>query len=396
MAEARGAGDVKTFGNFWREVTFTSALRVRMAEDEVELLRASEVSLRAGDANRGYERGDVIVTTHRIIWMPAEGGDEGVAVGGDLCDVERADVAMGRWKKSSKVSVWLRNQADGGAAAQVKLKFHARGRDSFLERLQDALERRSWSAAAAPGAKQEGFSTRRAGVQGILRRQAQRENAEKVLASTAFEDLDSLIEKAREVVAVIERLGQQQKQQHEGLLEGLGVSSVPNAAAAVTRSTAGGRFHEQLAREMCDLLLPVVDSLGGMLTLQDAYCVVNRARGTELCSPEDVLCAAALMAPTGLPLRLQEFATGVKVLRRADHRDDLLAARLADMAEERHAREAALMPVDVAREMRCGVTLARQYLEMAEAAEAVVRDEGPEGLRFFPNLFPAFLATAGA
>jgi len=54
---------------------------------------------------------------------------------------------------------------------------------------------------------------------------------------------------------------------------------------------------------------------GGIMTLTDVYCVFNRARGTELVSPDDLLAACKLLSTLGLPLRLRSFPSGVTVRR---------------------------------------------------------------------------------
>ena len=53
-----------------------------------------------------------------------------------------------------------------------------------------------------------------------------------------------------------------------------------------------------------------------MITLTDAFCRVNRARGLELLSPEDLLNACNnFAAEPNIPLRLHTFeSTGVSVI----------------------------------------------------------------------------------
>lgn len=60
-----------------------------------------------------------------------------------------------------------------------------------------------------------------------------------------------------------------------------------------------------------------------MMSLADAYCRVNRARGLELLSPEDHLRACRTL--NSLPstnLRLREFDSGVRVLQLSSHSDE--------------------------------------------------------------------------
>ena len=44
------------------------------------------------------------------------------------------------------------------------------------------------------------------------------------------------------------------------------------------------------------------------MTLTDVYCRVNRARGLELMSPEDLVNACQMLEPMQLPVRMQVCA----------------------------------------------------------------------------------------
>lgn len=65
-----------------------------------------------------------------------------------------------------------------------------------------------------------------------------------------------------------------------------------------------------------------MQDLGGMMSLADAYCRVNRARGLELLSPEDMLAAAKMLEKLALPIRLRVFESGVMVLQLSSHDDN--------------------------------------------------------------------------
>lgn len=46
--------------------------------------------------------------------------------------------------------------------------------------------------------------------------------------------------------------------------------------------------------QLADFVKLPLEKSGGMIALVDVYCLFNRARGTELISPEDLLQACAL------------------------------------------------------------------------------------------------------
>ena len=103
--------------------------------------------------------------------------------------------------------------------------------------------------------------------------------------------------------------------------------------------SAGAMYHSELARQLCDVLLPRVREAHGMILLADAYCILNRGRGTALVSPEDFLKAAQSLQSLSLPLRLRAFTSGVLVLQDAAHDDRQAATLLADELRKASVRQ---------------------------------------------------------
>jgi len=87
-------------------------------------------------------------------------------------------------------------------------------------------------------------------------------------------------------------------------------------ANPVTKEThgSGTHYHMQLAHEICTLLETHITSGGGNMLLADAFCRINRARGMELLSPEDILNACKMLSKLNLSLKLRSFDSGVLVL----------------------------------------------------------------------------------
>ena len=54
----------------------------------------------------------------------------------------------------------------------------------------------------------------------------------------------------------------------------------------------GARYHVELCRQLADFLAEPLARAHGLMPLTDVYCLFNRARGTELVSPDDLLAAA--------------------------------------------------------------------------------------------------------
>ena len=76
------------------------------------------------------------------------------------------------------------------------------------------------------------------------------------------------------------------------------------------------------AVQLSDFLEPHLQKGGGIMTLADVYCLFNRARGTELISPDDLLQAASLFTKWSAPMYLRQFSSGVTVIQSNLHSDD--------------------------------------------------------------------------
>lgn len=305
-----------------------------------------------------------------------------------------------------------------------------KGRDEFFGQLESALSREAWvkeTAAQIVGRRASdgyGGTTSTAGIAGILRRQEANRKATAEIATEAFSDLKSLIDKAKEVVAVVERYsaGLQEKQEAQAagassaapsgqgdsedstretedlsnILQDIGIAS------PVTKTSAGTRYHQQLARQLADFLSSppggragartLLDRFGGMITLPDVFSIFNRARGTELVSPADLLTTARLLGPTRLGMSLRRFASGVLVIQADAHSDRAVGERLAKAAGDGGGRWGqGLVATQVARDLRVSVTLALEHLRTAETAGLLCRDENVEGTRFYVNPFDEFV-----
>jgi ESCRT-II complex subunit VPS36 len=139
-------------------------------------------------------------------------------------------------------------------------------------------------------------------------------------------------------------------------------------------------YFEELAKQLADFLRPKLkDSL--MMTLTDVYCLYNRARGTNLISPEDLLLAVDRMKDLKLGLSARTFPSGLRVIQDDALTQDAWRDRLVEAAKEGCTSNT------VAQKLHLSWILANELLLQAEHEGALVRDETSESLRFFPNLF---------
>ncbi|KAJ3631993.1 hypothetical protein MTP99_013092 [Tenebrio molitor] len=153
----------------------------------------------------------------------------------------------------------------------------------------------------------------------------------------------------------------------------------------VTRNSykTDNQFYRSLAKQICDILQPHIEEMGGMMALTDVFCRVNRARGLELLSPEDILSACQIMESLNLPLKLFQFSSGVMVLQDATLNDENIAEATAIMLDDKGS----LSSEELAQTLGIAFTLAKERLLTAEKYGKSCRDDSVEGLRFYPNKF---------
>lgn len=397
MADARGEG-----------VVLSTAGRVQLwdGEYDVRLLFAVDVERGAKEGPGGLEAlraGTAVLTSHRLVWLdaaaaPAAGRSAAVR----LAAVAAVEGPVRKLLGSRTPRLHVRLANGGGTWT---LACRGEPPEELARAIRAALQKREWERSATPpppGAAARGagpaasgapaepvFSASDAGVAGILRRQEKEQAEASRVLDGAFDDLSKLMERAKELVGIAERYSSSvrakgdagEEQVAAGLLLEAGIAS------PVTKESAGSLYHHQLARELADFAVSPLRRAGGMLALPDVYCLLNRARGTALVSPDDLLKAARLTGSMGLPVMLRQLKNGVLVLQLASHRDDEVCARLAELAPDRGR---GINERDAARELGTPLALARDHLLMAEQFGVLARDDAPDGLRFHANLFPTF------
>ena len=72
-------------------------------------------------------------------------------------------------------------------------------------------------------------------------------------------------------------------------------------------------YFEMLAKQICDFLKDILPKTGGLMSSTDVFCRINRARGMELLSPEDLIESGKLMEKLKLPVVMKIFDSGVMV-----------------------------------------------------------------------------------
>mmetsp|Transcript_19844 Transcript_19844/g.55325 ORF Transcript_19844/g.55325 Transcript_19844/m.55325 type:complete len:228 (+) Transcript_19844:75-758(+) len=179
-----------------------------------------------------------------------------------------------------------------------------------------------------------------------------------------------------------------------GMTSALSQSKLSSASKRSSASAADQRseYHEQTAREVADFLVPRLKATTtGMMSLTDAYCLFNRARGTNLVSPEDLRDACAMLRSIGkLGLSLRTFPSGIRVLQ-LDERaldadnDNNKGARRREFLEL--CGEVGSTALEASHVLKLSPLLAAEQLEEAERLGWLCRDATLSTVRFYPNKF---------
>lgn len=315
----------------------------------------------------------------------------------------------------------MSNSGSGSRSVVVTAVVRGKGDcDGFLEKFWDSLRARAWmsnetsgSGSASGSGSGTGTGTgtgtggglyssdgsvRMVGVAGILRKEQEMwESTDKNLQD-AFQDLNALMSKAKEMVTLAEKMRQKlltnsqtsgtndedmgSKEEMQDWLLSVGIIS------PVTKESAGALYHQQLSRQLADFLRTPLDRAGGMINLIDAYCLFNRARGTELISPDDMLRACSLWEKFDVPVMLRKFDSGVMVIQNKSHSDEEVFARIKSLVTKPEALRNGISPTDAAMTLGIAPAMAKEHLLTAESKGLLCRDISPDGFCFYVNLFP--------
>ncbi|KAI8603423.1 EAP30/Vps36 family-domain-containing protein [Dissophora ornata] len=292
-------------------------------------------------------------------------------------------------------------------ANSVKLSFRAGGNGTFHTLLKAAMASKAWEVSSSGGSFSRPVesstsqpstpqsetapaspSVKFGGISGIMRNAETNKKATDETLSQAFQDLQGLMDKAAEMVALAEsisnRLAKSNTMNNEETATFKTYLLSMGIAAPVTKDTAGAVFHKELARELVEFILPIVEREGGTMSLMDVYCVFNRAR--ELISPKDLHTACQMFSELHLPLRLRKFDSGLLAIQTMErYSDDEVSTSIAGRIQCLPAG-AGLTAVELASAIQISVALAQEQLLMTEARGLICRDESVEGLRFYDNL----------
>ncbi|XP_028321988.1 vacuolar protein-sorting-associated protein 36 [Gouania willdenowi] len=367
--------------------------------NETLVIQQRGVRLYDGDDKAKMDVGAVLLSTHRLIWRDVKNQECCISMPLSLIIFfEEQAAGIG---KSAKIVIHLHPAAankepgpyQNSKYSYIKLSFKEHGQIEFYRRLTEEMTRRRWEekpvSQTSPVGPQAG-RTRAVGIVGIERKIEERRKETDKNISEAFEDLSKLMEKAKEMVEVSRSIANKIKDKQGDISEDETIRFKSyllsmGIANPVTREThgSGTHYHLQLAKQLGDMLQAPLEERGGMMSLTEVYCLVNRARGMELLSPEDLVNACKMFESLKLPLRLRVFDSGVMVVQLQSHSEEEMIASALDSVTDKGS----LTAEEFAKLLGLSVLLSKERLLLAEKMGHLCRDDSVEGLRFYPNLF---------
>ena len=321
----------------------------------------------------------VVLTTHRLVFTSKNNTNQKRFL--HLSNIHAAESVS-----TSVFSQHCKIQLSTYSIGELILVFPKK--ETILPELLKSLERRAWeSASRLQQAKAAtSVSKRRVGVDAILASQQRKHERAAKLTDDAFTgDAETLLREATELVAIIQKYAATLNQKHTtdntmaDMLSDMGMTS---ALPASDKSTL---YYETLARQLADFLQHRLQN--GIMTLTDVYCLYNRARGSNLISPQDLLRAVEQMDKIpSLQLKLRVFPSGLKVVQSHEYDEDEVGRKLQDLA----TTHVCLTALDVSRLLKMTTMLANEALLAAERQGFLCRDVTLETIRFYKNRFPEF------
>jgi ESCRT-II complex subunit VPS36 len=430
--------------------TLTASGRAAFLDGEVELRLYNDVTLLEQREKKVLKdlplpAGSISLTNYRIIFTGGSGGS------GEQSQTVAFSIYLGKVASADDCNTHLLSRSTRARILfnvpslrhlEIGIRFAGDGKADFLRRVADALKRKSWesmppprqlssSAASVVGVGNgpggpptvpaalptPAFSTANAGLSGIIKKQERELSSVDSLTKQALNDMDALMQHARTVVKVVKDYAAYLEESRGGASGGASSRSGAagetesetgetneietilqeiGIASPVTKFSAGKLFHQQLARQIADILHEGsrLRKLGGMITVTDLFCLVNRARGTELVSPDDLLKSVQCMEFLHVGMRLKRYQSGVLVLQLDSCSEETLCQSILDCiirnerdTERRLGFKQGMLAFEVSQELKLSLIVTKELLLAAEMRGLLCRDESYQGLAYFSNIF---------
>lgn len=275
----------------------------------------------------------------------------------------------------------------------VEFEFEYGGHNEFNQQLNQQLERKHWTYSS-----QQTSSMHNVGITGIQRKIQDRLDLQDQKITDSFKDLSILMNQAKDMVnlsnSIINKMAAKEAAKStdetddsedmkklKGYFHNMGIIDNP-----VTREESGSKYYKALALEIYNNLTKVIEQHGGIMTLADVYCRLNRARAIAgLVSVDDLLNACKELNKLNYELKYNIYKDlNLHVLELVG--SDFIRRKLTEICDIIRQHES-LTAYALSKLIDSSLIVAKKLLLDGEKNGLLCRDDTNMGLRFYPNLF---------
>ncbi|CAH7689935.1 EAP30/Vps36 family-domain-containing protein [Phakopsora pachyrhizi] len=305
----------------------------------------------------------------------------------------------------------------------IRLSFRKGGDKTFYEALKTSLQTKHWeksvkksrtisdpSTASSENTRNFTESSkdfRKAiGIDGILRNIDSNHQADCDELSEGLQDLKALMSRAKDMVQLARSINgkltalenssssmseNRPTEQSAALIRSSLVKlGLPTPAVTADMIASDKEYSSELAKELAGFITRITSQTSnqigqkpfskGILSIDEVWCMWNRARGVLPVSPTDMLCACQFLPLcTNPPIQLHTFRSGLKVLHSPYYSTKSFADRLLRRLNSEERRNLTdgigwITTLEVAQLEGVTVSLATELIEMVEQGDEDDKD----------------------
>ncbi|KAI3630268.1 hypothetical protein MIR68_011703 [Amoeboaphelidium protococcarum] len=272
----------------------------------------------------------------------------------------------------------------------IKLSFRSGGQSAFFTKLKQVLSAKSWIQSNPEVQQTEQQHTKQQiGLSGLLNNLEQKRSTDKATLNEAFQDLDSLMAKSKMVVQMVSSYAEKMQYQTSAgstvnkrdditdlkdAMKSLGLSNI------VTRDVTGDLYISELSTQLRQFLEPILSRLGAV-SMTDAFCLYNKARGMSLISANDMHDACMLWNENDKSsLKVQVLKSGLKLITHSGFDLERVLKQLFQSIPYVNA-------LILSEHTKLSIALAQEELLAIEEKGVLCRDETEHQIQFYSNIF---------
>jgi ESCRT-II complex subunit VPS36 len=358
-----------------------------------------------------FRHGKLKLTSHRLIWQSMLDTQCRFEISlQQIVNIElkqlkgvSKDGATSRMNRSydefsSRIQIDF-NKLDSktNSTGTIQFEFEYGGHNEFKKELTSQLTRKHWLYSSQQQQQQQ---QQQHGITGIQRQIQSRLDTQGTTIENSFKDLNILMNKAKEMVnlsnVLITKINKKNEENEKGeseedndlkelkgYFQNMGIIDSP-----VTKETSSSssKYYKDLAIEINNYFSKIIANNGGIMTLSDVFCRLNRARSMGgLVSADDLLNACKMLNKLETKLRYNVYTDLNLHVLETTHSNEKLVEKIQIIMKKNDTN--CISAFLLSKFMDCSLIVARKHLLDGEQIGKFCRDDTTEGLLFYNNLF---------